>query len=122
MNFGHTIGHAIETSSLNKNKPNLHGYAVAKGMIIESYISCQLNNISKDEFLEIKQLIEGFYSDKLPIIKTPQKLVDHMKSDKKNDNSFINFSLPTEIGHVQIDCELSEEKVLEYVSDFLKND
>ena len=51
LNFGHTIGHAIETSSLNKNKPNLHGYAIAKGMIIESFISYQLNNISKNEFL-----------------------------------------------------------------------
>ncbi|MEQ3662819.1 MAG: 3-dehydroquinate synthase family protein, partial [Flavobacterium sp.] len=58
LNFGHTLGHAIESYFLeNPNKESLlHGEAIAIGMILESYISKEKNLISESEHLEIKQL------------------------------------------------------------------
>ena len=43
LNFGHTVGHAIESALLLSKKPTLHGFAVAFGMIAESFLSYKLN-------------------------------------------------------------------------------
>jgi 3-dehydroquinate synthase len=56
LNFGHTLGHAIESYFLENEQKNslLHGEAIAAGMILESYISMQKNLISKEEYSQIK--------------------------------------------------------------------
>ena len=46
LNFGHTIGHAIESALLNSKNPLLHGEAIAIGMICESYLSRKINNFN----------------------------------------------------------------------------
>ena len=50
LNFGHTIGHAIESYLLDSNSPTLHGFAIAKGMIIESFIAKKENLLSENYF------------------------------------------------------------------------
>jgi 3-dehydroquinate synthase len=63
LNFGHTLGHAIESYFLeNKNKTTLHGEAIAVGMILESYISDK-KLITETEYLEIKTTIKAIFDD-----------------------------------------------------------
>lgn len=103
LNFGHTIGHAIESYSLkNDGLPLLHGEAIAIGMICESYISYKNSGLSVDELEEIGATILDFYSA-FPIVNSNyDELLDLMKNDKKNENAEINFSLLTKIGGASI--------------------
>lgn len=109
LNFGHTIGHSIE-SLFNYERYN-HGEAVILGMIYESNIAYQRNFISKDYYDEIiailKPLVEQivFNNDE---IKT---LLNYMKNDKKNKNGKIGFVLPIGKGKVNIFYDVGEEMI-----------
>ncbi len=98
LNFGHTIGHAVETWCLNNGSKVLHGYAVALGMICESYISNQITGLSAAELEEIcAHIVEVF--GKMDISEIPvSELIDLMKNDKKNRGTEINFTLLKQIG------------------------
>ena len=111
LNFGHTLGHAIESYFLeNENKTTLlHGEAIAAGMILESYISWQKNLISKDEYNQIKNTIKSIFedivfeeNDLFPI----QELLIH---DKKNEYGNIQFALLDSIGKIKINQEVENE-------------
>ena len=102
LNFGHTVGHAIETVS---NYKILHGFAVSVGMVVESLISVKLGFLSKESYNDIVDLLRIF---SLPItfrdIKLKpsydlfSKIVEYMRGDKKSILGEIKISLPTEIG------------------------
>ena len=113
LNFGHTLGHAIESYFLeNENKKTLlHGEAIAIGMLLESYISMQKNLISTKEYLEIKTTINSIYesivfeeSDMNPIL----ELLIH---DKKNECGAINFVLLDGIGKYIINQEVENKLI-----------
>jgi len=57
LNFGHTMGHAIESYLLDSNTPTLHGFAIAKGMIIESFIAKKENLLNENYFHEISTVL-----------------------------------------------------------------
>src|SRR3569623_1493745 len=62
LNFGHTIGHAIETYSLvNDECPLTHGEAIAAGMICEAKLSVMKTGLSEGELQEITEVINGLY-------------------------------------------------------------
>lgn len=113
LNFGHTLGHAIESYFLKHlSKPAmLHGEAIAAGMILESYLSHKLTGLSKVAADEIKKVISvhfkkiDFNAEEIPI------LIDFMKHDKKNSHGKINFVLLQEIGKAVIDCKVSEQLI-----------
>jgi 3-dehydroquinate synthase len=99
LNFGHTIGHAIESLLIQKHKQTLHGFAVASGIIIESFISLELNHLKEEDYIEIKKTINETFP-KLTFIKSEiPALIELMKTDKKNNSDEINFTLIDEIGH-----------------------
>lgn len=111
LNFGHTIGHAIEALSLKNNKTILHGFAVAIGIKVESYISYELNLLKEKDYLEIKHTIENIFP-KQTFLKTDiSELLDFMKNDKKNNSTEINFTLIKEIGVGVINQNLEEKQV-----------
>lgn len=62
LNFGHTIGHALESYFLNIGYPITHGEAVAAGMICESWISHQQTGLKPDDFENIVHLIDYNFS------------------------------------------------------------
>lgn len=102
LNFGHTIGHAIESYYMKNGKNILHGEAVAIGLICESYISYQIGYISLKEVEEITTLILSIF----PYYQLPEDhtgLIELMKQDKKNTSDTINFTLLTGIGESSID-------------------
>ncbi len=119
LNFGHTIGHALE-AELGYKKIS-HGEAVLLGMLAESKIALSLKMLNKEEFLRIEGLIAKFnLSDKLKNIDL-KRLLQFIGSDKKAASGRIRFVLPRKIGEVKIveDIESSViESAVKYVFSF----
>lgn len=120
LNFGHTLGHAIESYFLeNSNKTTLlHGEAIAVGMILESYISLHKNLITIAEYSQIKTTIKAIYdvivfeeSDINPIL----ELLIH---DKKNEYGNIQFALINGIGSIKINQSVENELILDAFNDY----
>ena len=115
LNFGHTLGHAIESYFLeNGDKTSLlHGEAIAVGMILETYISTKICGLSDEELKTITQGILKTFS-KVAISKDDQTIViDLLKHDKKNSHGVIKFVLLEAISKPKIDCVVSNELILE---------
>ena len=116
LNFGHTIGHAIESYSIAHGKnPLLHGDAVAIGMICETWISnkvCGLPETIMQEIIDMIVASSGKY--KLNIEKA--EVLRMIRNDKKNSSSKINFTLLNGIGDACIDQHFSEELIFEALS------
>jgi 3-dehydroquinate synthase len=113
LNFGHTLGHAIESYFLESDHKTtlLHGEAIAAGMILESFISWQKKLIEEQEYLEIKNTINHIFdrvdfdeSDLDPI----QELLIH---DKKNEYGTIQFALLDSIGEIKINQTAEKELI-----------
>jgi len=104
LNFGHTIGHAIETNSLiNDENPLSHGEAIVVGMICEAYLSNQKTGLPDNELVDITKTLSGIYPkyqiDELSF----SKLFALMQKDKKSQNGKVNCTLLTRIGQCSID-------------------
>ncbi|MBV7268161.1 3-dehydroquinate synthase [Winogradskyella luteola] len=115
LNFGHTLGHAIESYFLgNADKtPLLHGEAIAIGMILESFISNKSESLSDQELKEITEGILKTFS-KVEIDKNDQKIIiDLLKHDKKNSHGIVKFVLLEAIGQPKIDCQVTNELIVE---------
>lgn len=121
LNFGHTIGHAIESHSLHINDENeslSHGVSVAIGMLGESYISTKLAGLSEDENNEISLVIQRILSTVNEPIPSADTLLPYLQKDKKNNGEGINFSLLKSIGLCQQDYTVPMSLVqesLEYI-------
>ncbi|HEX8514765.1 MAG TPA: 3-dehydroquinate synthase [Bacteroidia bacterium] len=115
LNFGHTIGHAIESYSLrlNPSNPLLHGEAIAAGMVCESYLSHKACGLQESELEEITgYLLKTF--KKVPLKNMDKKeLTALMKHDKKNEKGGINFSLLSAIGRCEINNVIKTEVIAE---------
>ena len=111
LNFGHTIGHSLESESLRSGKPLPHGYAVAFGMIAEAELSAIKLGLSKDSVTEIRETITRLYGNPPETIHHADVLLGWMKFDKKNSNNLINFTLLEEIGKCRIDIVATAEEI-----------
>lgn len=114
LNYGHTIGHAVESYSLKNDKnPLLHGEAIAIGFICEAYLSAKKNGLTQSELSVVVKAIKNIY----PAYKLDQAsygdLLEIMKNDKKNNAGQISFSLLQEIGKCSFDIFCSEEEIIE---------
>jgi 3-dehydroquinate synthase len=118
LNFGHTIGHAIETFSLENDgkKSLLHGESIAIGMICEAWLSHQICKLTQEQLDEITDFILDTYKS-VKLKETDfQRLFELMRHDKKNEKGDINFSLLTAIGK----CEINKTATAEQIDDSLK--
>ncbi len=115
LNFGHTIGHALESFYLNKEKsiPLLHGEAVAAGMICECYLSYKLAGLSHYQLDKIVNYILSLYKRVRFSQRDFNSLLELMKHDKKNINGAINFTLLAEIGKAEINHEVEEQLIID---------
>ena len=111
LNFGHTLGHAIESYFLDATDRDslLHGEAIAIGMVLESYLSHQLTGLSKIELDEIKQNFGQFYKPVKFSKEEIETILELLKHDKKNEHGNINFVLLKNIGEAVIDIKVSPE-------------
>lgn len=114
LNFGHTIGHAIEKA---KNFTLLHGECVSLGCVAAAFISWKKQLLSMDEYYEIRDMFVPFY---LPISIDgidPNEIVSLTKADKKMDTDFIKFILLKKIGKAVIDTTVTEQEILDAVNE-----
>ena len=120
LNFGHTLGHAIESYFMDNptKKSLLHGEAIAIGMILESYISMLKNLISKEEYLEIKSTIKSIFEDVIFDKSDIQSILDLLIHDKKNENCKINFVLLDGIGKFIINQGVDNELIISSFEDY----
>lgn len=115
LNFGHTLGHAIESYFLSDNNKQtlLHGEAIAIGMILASYISTKLLSFPEELTAKIKRLFIDYYG-KVAISKNEYStIIELLKYDKKNNHGNINFVLLEGIGKPKIDCKVSDDIITE---------
>jgi 3-dehydroquinate synthase len=111
LNFGHTLGHAVETYLLNSPRHLLHGEAIAVGMITEAYISMKRGHISKAELAEIEEYIFAIYG-KVDIKEADFEAVIKLTlQDKKNRAGKVLFSLLKGIGNCMYDVEVSNKEM-----------
>jgi len=120
LNFGHTLGHAIETYLLDKGKRKiLHGEAIAIGMIVEAFISHQRDLISLQELEEIESyLFENYGRIKLHTEEI-SKIIALTAQDKKNKGKEIRFSLLTGIGDCGYDIPVSASEMKKAIQYYL---
>lgn len=114
LNFGHTIGHALESYSLIHDKvPLLHGEAIAIGFICEAYLSAKISGLKQEELSEIVNTLKATYpAYSIKLLSYPD-LLEIMKNDKKNNAGQISFSLLSEIGKCGFDTFCSEADIFE---------
>ncbi len=113
LNFGHTIGHAIESVLLASGIDVLHGEAVVIGMICEAKLSFDKKLISKAECSEIIQIL----SQKFPLVPLPAllfgEIIKATINDKKNNKLQIRCTLLNRIGKYKIDVTVSPDQILD---------
>lgn len=111
LNFGHTLGHAIESLMLHKGMPVTHGHAVAAGMLCESYLSVQYASLKMSEFKEIKQVLDHHY-DKIEFqLDDIAQLMDFLGQDKKFFKGQMLLVLLKSIGEADWDVEIEAAEV-----------
>jgi 3-dehydroquinate synthase len=114
LNFGHTIGHAVETYSLmNDKNPLTHGEAIAIGMICEAKLSNMKVGLSNAELTEINEFIGNLYPKYNIAESCYKELYNNMLKDKKNQSGKINCTLLTSIGQCCIDNICTETELCE---------
>lgn len=115
LNFGHTIGHAVESEFMKTENHLLHGEAIAIGMLVESILSFENELISKEELDEIFTNLLRIFG-KTPIDESiiPNLLV-WMKHDKKNLTENISFSLLDSIGNCKEAIFQNEHQITEAI-------
>ncbi len=119
LNFGHTLGHALESRSLHtETTPLTHGQAVAMGMILETEIARQLDKITNAEADEILEILEQRFGKLNLSDYTVSSVLQWIRYDKKNVSHSIRMSLLTSIGscdwNVAVDENLVKAVLLNY--------
>ena len=119
LNFGHTIGHAVEKLS----KFSLfHGQCVAVGSVAASYLSMKKGYISQDDYEQIRRVFTDYG---LPVSVSHDRyhadeILKTTKSDKKMQAGRIKFILLEQIGKAVIDTSLSDDDLLEGINEILR--
>ena len=117
LNFGHTIGHALESFSLeNDQNPLCHGEAIAIGMICESFVSHKANKLTKSDLENITSTIKKFYKFYKLDETNFHSYIELMKHDKKNESNEINFTLLSKIGKAVFNKEIGVDLIIESLS------
>lgn len=121
LNFGHTVGHAIEGYCTQQNIAVTHGDCVAWGMVIEAYLSQETAGLDSQKFEAIERDIVEIYG-KAPITENDSSaLIELMRQDKKNTTEMFNCTLLRSIGDSVIDGNISEEQMKNALQHYIKS-
>ncbi|HEX8427241.1 3-dehydroquinate synthase [Hymenobacter sp.] len=100
LNFGHTVGHALESFLLGQpGREILHGEAVAAGMICEAWLSTQHGLLNETELDQIETFLFSVYEKVQFVSLETEAIADYARQDKKNVGSTINCTLLESVGH-----------------------
>lgn len=113
LNFGHTIGHALESLFMNrKGQELLHGEAVAQGMIVELILSVEKGGMKKPIADQLIYRINELYSKPILQEGDEKKLIELMQNDKKNRSGIIKCVLINNTGEAVCDIALTDSEIL----------
>ncbi len=112
LNFGHTIGHAIEGYFLEKENNISHGVAVAWGMLLESKIALNKNMLSQKIYTSISKVINTHFPTMPCLEDDLSTIYEIMLQDKKNSANNIKCVLPTKIGMASYDVVIEQEDLI----------
>jgi 3-dehydroquinate synthase len=114
LNFGHTIGHALEAET--GYRALLHGEAVAWGMVAAARIAAEVGKLDDKDAERIRFATREV--GRLPQLNVQARnIAQRLHSDKKTRNGKVHFVLPTEIGKVEIVSDVPEKAVLAAVEE-----
>jgi len=108
LNFGHTIGHGIEAWYLAQNKSISHGACVAAGILVETLLSVQHNDLSPKTFEEIKSVVFNTVLEKDFYFPSFEVILPYLRNDKKNSGTSLRFVLLSKIGDGQWNIPIDE--------------
>ncbi len=122
LNFGHTLGHAIESYFLEAEDKTtlLHGEAIAIGMILESHLSLQLGLLTPEEYAEIKYIITDIFEKVSFTASDIEKIVELLIFDKKNEFGKVQFALLNKLGEIKINQTVDNSLILLAFEDYIK--
>jgi 3-dehydroquinate synthase len=113
LNFGHTLGHAIESYQMESPSKTklLHGEAVAIGMILALKLSVDILQFSEEKCDAASQLISQYFKPVTFTSEDVSKVKTYLKHDKKNTGGTINFVLLEKIGQPKLNCKVSDDQI-----------
>jgi 3-dehydroquinate synthase len=111
LNFGHTIGHAIESFYLTRSQPLLHGEAIAIGMIAEGFLSFEKIGFSFEELNEMSTMLLTIFGKVELDPNDCDRLVELCAQDKKNEGSTQLFTLLPKIGDCNYNIPVTREEI-----------
>lgn len=113
LNLGHTVGHAFESMALAKERPVLHGYAVAWGLVCELYLAATRCGFPSQILHQVSHFVRDHYGRFALDCREYERLYDLMTHDKKNTAGHINFTLLADVGEIRINQSASKEAIFE---------
>ena len=113
LNLGHTVGHAFESMALAENRPVLHGYAVAWGIVCELYLSHTKVGFPKEKMRQTIRFIKDNYGVFTFDCKKYEQLYAFMTHDKKNTSGTVNFTLLKDIGDICINQTADKDTIFD---------
>jgi 3-dehydroquinate synthase len=119
LNFGHTVGHAIETHLLNTENEILHGEAIGLGMMAEAYISKSKGFLTQQEYSIVLNELKRIYKSPKMEKASYAEIKRLCKQDKKNRNGQISMSLLHHIGKAVYDIPVEEELIDQALNEIL---
>ena len=110
LNFGHTVGHALEILYAEEGKPISHGYAVALGMQVELSLSVEQAGLNRERAESTRAELATLYPFPVAELKE-EAFLRLVRGDKKNQGEAISLSLLADFGKAVFDVPLNAEQV-----------
>ena len=122
LNLGHTVGHAFESWALKQQRPVLHGYAVAYGLVCELYLSAIKTGLPTEVLRQAVNYIKDYYRHLDYTCDDYEEFFTLMKHDKKNTaDGGINFTLLDSVGGIRINQTATKEEIFEALDFYREN-
>ena len=118
LNFGHTLGHGIESWYLDNEEDLLHGEAIAAGMIMEAKLALDLGLIEEKYFEQVVNYIDQSF-DRITLFPPFDKFTSLLRQDKKNQGSTIMFSLINGPGSCLFDIKVKDNQIADAINFYL---
>ncbi|MDR0698596.1 MAG: 3-dehydroquinate synthase [Tannerella sp.] len=121
LNFGHTIGHALESLSFERSNPILHGHAVAAGIVSELYLSHKVCHMPIEIIRQVTNFIKENYPAFIYHCNDYETICEFMTHDKKNEGGHLYFTLLGDIGDIRINQEIKKELIFDSFDFYREN-
>jgi 3-dehydroquinate synthase len=121
LNFGHTLGHAVETHFLTQDpkKRLLHGEAIAAGMVMESFLAYRKKMIDRQTLEQVEEFIFSVYGKASIQLSDTDAIIFLTKQDKKNRGREVRFSLPDGLGSCAYDVTVTPAEMRKAIHFYL---